>query len=157
MMHAAGVGRGALRIGPPLLVGEDGDQATVAGVEVEMALGRPVEVRLLEHERHPEDAFPEVDRGLPVGPHDRDVVDTLALKLAHWPSPLYWRSTSLDLYSLRCKVPHATRSTRVWTTRALRSRSRIDSASAGSAAQPRASSTLTGSGGSCLTPGPCGL
>src|SRR3712207_5373953 len=42
-----------------------------------------VEVRLLEHEGHPQDALPEVDRRLPVGAHERDVVDALALQLAH--------------------------------------------------------------------------
>ena len=62
-------------------------------------------------------------------------------------------STSFDLYSLRARLPHGTSSTRAWTTSTLRRRSRIASASAGSAAAPRASSTLTGSGGSCLTPG----
>ena len=69
--------------GDPVLVGEDRDQATVARVEVEVTLGRVVEVGLVEHEGHAEQALPEVDRGLPVGPHDRDVVDTLALELAH--------------------------------------------------------------------------
>ena len=38
---------------------------------------------------------------------------------------------SFDLYSLRASVPNGTRSIAVWTTRALRSRSRIDCASAG--------------------------
>jgi hypothetical protein len=46
---------------------------------------------------------------------------------------------------------------RVWTISTLRSRLRISSASASSAAASRASSTLTGSGGSCLTPGTFGL
>ena len=53
--------------GVALLVREDGDQPAVAGVEVEVALGLVVEVRLLEHERHAEHALPEVDRRLPVG------------------------------------------------------------------------------------------
>ena len=48
-----------------------------------MALGLVVEVRLLEHERHPEHALPEADRRLPVGADDRDVVHALALDLAH--------------------------------------------------------------------------
>jgi hypothetical protein len=56
---------------------------TVARVEVEVALGGVVEVRLLEDERHPEHSLPEVDRGLPVGSHERDVVNALALQLAH--------------------------------------------------------------------------
>ena len=53
------------------------------GIEVEVALGRVVEVRLLEDERHAEHALPEVDRRLPVGADDRDVVDALALELPH--------------------------------------------------------------------------
>src|SRR5437773_5505027 len=56
-------------------------------------------------------------------------------------------STSFDLYSLRRRLPHGTSSTCVSTTRTLRSRPRIASASAASAARPCASSTLTGSGG----------
>ena len=83
MVHAAGVGRRALRVGRALLVGEDRDQAPVSRVEVEVALRLPVEVGLLEDERHPEHALPEVDRRLPVGADDRDVVDALALELAH--------------------------------------------------------------------------
>ena len=77
---SVGVRRG---IGPALLVREDGDQAAVARIEVEVALGRVVQVRLLEHERHAEHALPEVDRRLPVGADDRDVVDALALELPH--------------------------------------------------------------------------
>src|SRR5262249_58966873 len=88
------------------LVGEDGDEASVARVEVEVALVLRVEVRLLEHERHAEHAFPEVDRRLPVGPDERDVVDALGLDLSHQ------RSTSWDLYSLRCRAPYGTNSTR---------------------------------------------
>ena len=69
--------------GVALLVGEDRDQAAVARIEVEVALRLVVEVRLLEHERHPEHALPEVDRRLPVGADERDVVHALALKLLH--------------------------------------------------------------------------
>ena len=58
-------------------------EAPVARVEVEMALRGPVEVGLLEDEGHAQDALPEVDRGLPVGAHERDVVDALALELSH--------------------------------------------------------------------------
>src|SRR6185437_3268127 len=58
------------------------------------------------------------------------------------------RSTRVDLYSLRSRLPHGTRSTSVWTTSASRSRSRIAAASASSCSAPRASSTRTGSGGS---------
>src|SRR5215207_2972362 len=66
-------------------------------------------------------------------------------------------STSFDLYSLRCRLPHGTSSTRVWTTSASRSLRRIASASASSPAAPCASSTLTASGGCCFTPCVCGL
>src|SRR3954451_13150834 len=109
VVHGAD-GRGrAPWIGPALLVREDRDQPAVAGVEVEVALGLVVEIRLLEDERHPEHALPKVDRRLPVGADDRDVVDALALELLH-------RWTRCDLYSLRRSVPHGTSSTRVWTT-----------------------------------------
>src|SRR6185312_12096912 len=93
-----------------ILVREHGDQPAVAGIEVEVALRLVVEVRLLEHERHAQQALPEVDRGLTPGPDERDVVDALSLDLPHQ------RSMSLDLYSLRCKVPNGTRSTCVCTT-----------------------------------------
>jgi hypothetical protein len=48
-----------------------------------MALRLVVEVRLLEDERHPEHALPEVDRGPAVGADERDVVHALRLELAH--------------------------------------------------------------------------
>ena len=83
VVHAAGLGRRPVRVGLALLVGEDGDQPAVARIEVEVALGRVVEVRLLEDERHAEHALPEVDRRLPVGADDRDVVDALGLELPH--------------------------------------------------------------------------
>ena len=87
VVHAAGVGRGPSRIRCPVLVREHRDQATVARIEVQMALLRVVEVRLLEHERHPEQPLPEVDRRLPVGADERDVVHALALELLHQPAP----------------------------------------------------------------------
>jgi hypothetical protein len=83
VVHAAGFRRRAVGVDRALIVREDRDEAPVAGVEVQVALGRPVEVGLLEHERHPEHALPEVDRRLPVGADDRDVVHALALELAH--------------------------------------------------------------------------
>jgi hypothetical protein len=91
VVHAADVGRGPARVGLPLLVREDGDQAPVARVEVEVALPLVVEVGLFEHEGHAEDAFPEVDRRLPVGADEGDVVNALGLDLSHQ------RSTSFDL------------------------------------------------------------
>src|SRR3954470_8932333 len=150
VVHCTDVRGRSLRVRLPFLVREDRDQPPVAGVEVEMALGLVVEVRLLEDERHPEHALPEVDRRLPVGADDGDVVDALALELLH-------RWTRCDLYSLRRSVPHGTSSTRVWTTSTSRIFSRIASASAASAPRPSASSTASGSGGSCFTPGACGL
>src|SRR3954462_7634754 len=150
MVHRPLVGRGPRGVRHALLVGEDRDQPAVAGVEVEVALRRVVEVRLLEDERHAEHPLPEVDRRLSIGSHDRDVVHPLALELPHR------RSTSLDLYSLRRKLPKGTSSTWVWTTSALRSLAWIASASESSALVPRASSTLTGSGGSCFTPSAAG-
>ena len=89
------------RVGRARLVREDRDQAAVARIEVEVALALVVEVRLLEDERHPEQAFPEIDRRLPVGAADRDVVHALALNLLHQLSPSTTCSTSFDLYSLR--------------------------------------------------------
>src|SRR4029079_2590046 len=112
-----------------------------------------VQVGLLEHERHAEHALPEVDRRLAVRADDGDVVDALALELAHG-SPFYpasW-STSFDLYSLRCRVPQGTSSMRVCTTSTSRSRRRMRSASVSWACAWRASSTRTGSGGSCRGP-----
>ena len=85
VVDAARVGRSAPRVGRALLVGEHRDQAAVTRIEVQMALGGIVEVGLLEHERHPEHALPEVDRRLPARAHQRDVVDALALELAHGP------------------------------------------------------------------------
>ena len=92
VVDAAGVGGRAVRGALAVLVGEDRDQAAVARVEVEVALGLVVEVGLLEDERHAEDALPEVDRGLPVGPDQSDVVNALRLKLSH-PFPPYRRSS----------------------------------------------------------------
>ncbi len=83
VVDAAGIRRGATRVGRSRLVGEDGDETAVTRIEVEVALPLVVEVGLLEHERHPEQPFPEVDRCLPVGAADRDVVHALALQLLH--------------------------------------------------------------------------
>src|SRR5438034_445002 len=55
-------------------------------VRVRVAVRRLEPVRR-ELERHPEDAFPEADRGLPVGADQRDVVDALALDLPHGRDP----------------------------------------------------------------------
>jgi hypothetical protein len=92
VVHAAGVGRRARAVALAALVGEDRDQPAVARVEVQVALGLAIEVGLLEHERHAEHALPEVDRRLPAGADDRDVVNALGLELAHQ------SSISFDLY-----------------------------------------------------------
>ena len=83
VVDAARVGRGPLGRALAILLGEDRDQPAVARIEVEVALVGVVEVRLLEDEGHPEQALPEVDRRLPVGPDEGDVVDALGLELAH--------------------------------------------------------------------------
>src|ERR1700686_3021166 len=82
-MHAARLRRRAPRIGFAVLVGENGDEPSIAGIEIKMAFVRLVEIGLLEHERHAEHALPEIDRYLPAGSRERDVVHTLALELLH--------------------------------------------------------------------------
>src|SRR6185503_1366517 len=83
MMDAADLGRIGSRSGLAILVGEDGDEAAVAGIEIEVALFRHVEIGLVEDEGHAEHAFPKVDRRLPVGADQRDVMDALGLHLLH--------------------------------------------------------------------------
>src|SRR5579863_1129783 len=94
VVDAAGLGRSPPRIGFAVLVGENGDEPAVAGVEVKMAFLRPVEIGLLEHERHTEQPLPEIDRYLPGCSRERDVVDTLALELLHG---VYRNSCTLKL------------------------------------------------------------
>ena len=48
-----------------------------------MTFLRPVEIGLLEDERHAEHAFPELDRGPAVGADKGDVMNALALQLSH--------------------------------------------------------------------------
>ena len=67
----------------PGLVGEDGDQPPVTGIEIKMALVGVVQVGLLEDERHAKNALPKVNSDLPVGPDQRDMMDTLRLNLFH--------------------------------------------------------------------------
>src|SRR5581483_585663 len=82
-MDAAGLGWSPPRIGFAVLVSEDGDQPAIAGIEVEMAFGRPVEIGLLEYEGHTEQPLPEINRNLTAGSREGDVVYTLALQLLH--------------------------------------------------------------------------
>ena len=87
VMHRSSVGRRPRRVRDAVLVREDGDQAPIAGVEVDVVLARPIEVGLLEHEGHSEHPLPEIDRCLPISTDERDVVDPLTLNLAHCTSP----------------------------------------------------------------------
>ncbi len=66
---------------------EDGDQPPVAGVEVEMIDGMVVQIGLLEHERHAQHTFPEIDAGLAIRPVQCDVVHALCLDPLHRLSP----------------------------------------------------------------------
>src|SRR6266540_1612066 len=77
---AFGVGRG---IHFARLIGENGDQAAVAGIEVQVALVGVIQVGLLEDEGHAQHAFPKVDRHLPAGSNKRDMVYSLGLNLLH--------------------------------------------------------------------------
>ena len=83
MMHTAYVGRRAAMHRLAVLSREHGDEPAVAGIEIDVALVRIVEIGLLENEGHAEHALPEIDRCFPVGPRERDVVYTLALQLLH--------------------------------------------------------------------------
>ena len=60
-MHAARLRRRPPRIGFAALVGENGDEFSIARIEIKMAFGRLVEIGLLEHEGHAEHALPEID------------------------------------------------------------------------------------------------
>ena len=83
MMHRA-LGGGCFGfVGRAALIGEDGDQAAIAGIEVEMAFVGVIEVGLIEDERHAEHALPEINRGLPVGTDEGDVMHALGLQFAH--------------------------------------------------------------------------
>jgi hypothetical protein len=64
-------------------IGENRDQAAIAGIEIKMALLGPIQVGLLEDKGHTQDAFPKVNRGLPVGPDQRDMVNPLGLYFFH--------------------------------------------------------------------------
>src|SRR3984957_18846785 len=150
VMHAAGVGRRTAMHRLAVLAREHGDEPPVPGIEIDVALVRIVEIGLLENERHAEHALPEVDRGLAIGADQRDVMHTLRLKLFHWTPPQTF-STSLDLYSLRGRAPGATSVISVATKSLSRRRARMRSARPSTFA-PTVSSTLIGSGGSCLTP-----
>ena len=136
------------------LVGEDGDQPAVAGVEVEVALGGAVEVRLLEDEGHAEHPLPEVDRGLPVGADQRDVVHALALQLAHVVSSPHEAAGPVHQLRLVVAARQACRaapaSPRSSPPAASRRRPAIRAARSGRAAG--VASTVTGSGGLCCTP-----
>src|SRR5262245_3099846 len=79
VMDTSDIGWGPSCNRPSGFVGEDGDEAAVSRIEIKMALGSIVEVRLFEDKWHAENAFPEVDRCLPVRAEQRDVVNSLRL------------------------------------------------------------------------------
>jgi hypothetical protein len=79
VVDAADVRRSSGRVGLALLVGEDGDEAPVSRIEVEMALGLVVEVGLLE------------DEGLPSTPSQKSMdVCRLAPTSVMWWTPWLW-------------------------------------------------------------------
>ena len=67
----------------PGFVGEHGEQASIAGVKVQVILIGLAEVGLLEEERHTEHALPEIHRALLSGSDDCDMVNALNLCLFH--------------------------------------------------------------------------
>src|SRR5208282_721987 len=87
MMHTADVGRRATLDRLTVLAREHGDEPPVSGIEINVALARTVEIGLLENEGHAEHALPEVDRRLAIGADQRDVMQTLGLKLLHRTPP----------------------------------------------------------------------
>jgi len=77
VMHRTRFGRGAGGIHLACIVGEDRDEATVTGIEIEMGLAWTIEIWLLENEGHRQQAFPEVDRCLTICSNERDVMHAL--------------------------------------------------------------------------------
>lgn len=91
----------------PVFRAENRDQTPVARIEIEMTDFGSVEIGLFEHERHPEDAFPEVDAGLAIRPVEGDMVYALRLYPSHLPP----RSSNRRFFkSLR----HITPNLHVW-------------------------------------------
>jgi hypothetical protein len=96
-------------IGLAFFIGKDRDQPAIAGVEIEVAFVRIVEVGLIENEGHAQHAFPEIYRCLTIRPIYRDVMHTLGLDfsefvgLRHGLPPFFFaqlapdQSTSFDL------------------------------------------------------------
>jgi hypothetical protein len=64
-------------------VREHRQQPAVAGIEVQVVLVGLPQVGLLEDERHPQRALPEIDRALLRRSDDGDVVEPLDLNLLH--------------------------------------------------------------------------
>src|ERR1700727_1773849 len=83
MMHTAYVGRRAAMHRLAVLSREHGDEPAVAGIEIDVALVRIVEIGLLENEGHAEHALPEIDWRLPLGADERDVMRALRLNHFH--------------------------------------------------------------------------
>lgn len=82
------------------LVGEHGEQPTIAGIEVEMVLLGLAQVRLFEEEGHAKQAIPEVHGNLARGADQRDVVHSLNLKALHW----QWAEDDTNIDAAICRI-----------------------------------------------------
>ena len=66
-----------------MLIGENGYQASIAGVKIEVILGGNIKVWLLKNKRHSHYAFPEINAGLTVCAYHGDMVYALCLNFLH--------------------------------------------------------------------------
>src|SRR6056297_930680 len=82
MVHASRVRGGAPWVRLAGFIGEYRNEPPVAGIKIKMTLVRRVKVGLIENKGHTQNAFPEVDGGLPVCSGQRDMVHTLSLQLS---------------------------------------------------------------------------
>ena len=87
MVHAARLHRRAARISDAVLVRKYGDQPPVTGIEIDVPLRWIIEIRLIKDKGHTQNALPEIDRHLPTGPGERDVVHADNLNFSHRYSP----------------------------------------------------------------------
>src|SRR6185312_8304243 len=79
VLHAPDLARRGTPRVDSRLVGEDGQQAAIARIEVQVILVRLAQIRLLEDEGHPQRAFPEINRALPGRSDNGDVMQALDL------------------------------------------------------------------------------